>query len=417
MKVVVLGTGFAGSSFIETFNRNIKKDAKKGVELIAVNSKNYLLFSPLLYEVATGRVYEYHVSIPVCCTVEDEGYKFVEAEIKEIVPDRREVITSKGVLHYDRLIIALGSESNDFGIDGVKEHAIPLKTLKDGKRARDRVLESYKEAISRINEGCDIGSLMTFVIIGGGATGVELSASLLEFIDDLNRNHGRRGLKPKVVLVELQNRLMKNLGEDFSERLSTILKKKGVELSLDKKVVKVTENGVTFSDGSYIPSNNVFWTAGIKANSIVSSFRKKSIDGMGERLVVDGFLKIPAFENIYVVGDSALLGSNLNETFVPQTAAAAVQEGKYLGTLLAHELNGRPSNSEFTYRDHGTFLSAGRFSGICKFSNGLMLTGFSAWFIWRFIHLLRISTLKNRFEILSDWTFSWFHNGVFIESE
>lgn len=417
VRIVVLGTGFAGTTFIESFNKEIESVLRGKLRLIAVNQKNYQLFSPLLYEVATGQVYGYHVSLPVCCSVEDEGHEFLEAEVKAIIPESNEVLTSKGILHYDRLVVALGSESNDFGIEGVKEYAIPLKSLKDGEKIRNRILESYKGAISRMSGVDEITSLLSFVVIGGGATGVELSASILDFIDDLNKSHGGKKLKPRVILVELQEHLMKNLGTEFSDKLTRMLVDRGVELSLGKRVVKVTENGVVFSDGTLVGSKNVFLTAGIKNNPVLSSLENDSVKLERYRVRVDSHLRVPNSKNIYVIGDSCLPDGSDGNLNVPQTAAAAVQEGSYLGYSLANELNGRTSLTGFKYRDHGTFLSVGRFSGVCKLSNGLTLTGFPAWLLWRFIHLIRISTIRNRFEVLFDWTFSSFHNKIFIETE
>lgn len=416
-KIVVLGTGFAGSSFIEAFNKALGREVRKRVSLTAVNSKDYLLFSPLLYEVATGQVYEYHVSLPICCSIEGDGYSFIEAEVRDISPEMKAVVTSRGVLHFDKLVIALGSESNDFGIEGVKEFAIPLKKLKDGERAKNRILQSYKESLLTTDGTAEKRALLTFVVIGGGAAGIELSSAIVEFIDDLNRNHGSREMRPRVVLIELQDRLMKDLGTEFSDKLSRILSRKGVELSLGRKVVRVSRDTVLFSDGSEIDTKNVFWTAGVKIGSVVSSLERRTVPRKGDRIIVNKYLSITGFEDIFVIGDSAFPLNESNEPPIPQTAAVAVQEGKYAGTMLARELNGKRTISGFRYVDHGTFLSTGSFSGICKLSNGVIVTGLSAWLLWRFIHLFRISTIRNKFEILSDWIFSGFHKKIFIESE
>ena len=135
-RIVVLGTGFAGSAFMESFNRKMPAKNRDDSELIAVNHTNYLTFSPLLYEVATGQVYEHHISIPVCCDITDHGFRFLEEEITEVNPERNEVVTRHGSIKYDHLVMALGTENNDFGIEGVAEHAIPLKTIKDGAYSR-----------------------------------------------------------------------------------------------------------------------------------------------------------------------------------------------------------------------------------------------------------------------------------------
>ena len=269
-KIVVLGTGFAGSAFMEAFNRKMPVKNRDDVELIAVNHTNYLTFSPLLYEVATGQVYEHHISIPVCCNITDHGFRFLEEEIIEVNPWRNVVETRHGSIKYDHLVIALGTENNDFGIEGVAEHTMPLKTIKDGELIRNRILKSFRDAVSEEYMNGSVDGKLTFVIIGGGASGVELAASMKEYVDDLQLDYRADALAPRVVLIEAQDHLMKGTGGDFSNRLENFLKESGIELLLNAKVAKVTGDEILLQGGTAIRTSNVFWTAGVKSNPVAA---------------------------------------------------------------------------------------------------------------------------------------------------
>ncbi len=416
-KIVVLGTGFAGSAFMEAFNRKMPVKNRDDVELIAVNHTNYLTFSPLLYEVATGQVYEHHISIPVCCNITDHGFRFLEEEIIEVNPWRNVVETRHGSIKYDHLVIALGTENNDFGIEGVAEHTMPLKTIKDGELIRNRILKSFRDAVSEEYMNGSVDGKLTFVIIGGGASGVELAASMKEYVDDLQLDYRADALAPRVVLIEAQDHLMKGTGGDFSNRLENFLKESGIELLLNAKVAKVTGDEILLQGGTAIRTSNVFWTAGVKSNPVAAMLGGSQVNKKSGRIIVDRFLRVPGFENITVIGDNALIASTGQGEFVPQTAAAAVQEGKYAGKKLAAMIREREDTDPFSYKDPGIMLSLGKFKGLCKLRSGIILSGFSAWLAWRLIHLIKISTFRNKVEVLSDWVFSTFQRRDVIGSQ
>ncbi len=416
-RIVVLGTGFAGSAFMDAFNKNIGKKGKSKAEITAINYTNYLTFAPLLYEVATGQVYEHHISIPVCCNIREHGSRFLEDEVMEVLPERNEVVTRHGQINYDYLVIALGTENNDFGIKGVAENAIPLKTIRDGELIRNRVLESFKNAVLKDGLGNHASEELNYVVVGGGASGVELAASLKEYVGVLQKDYKVNGIRPRVILIEAQDHLMKASGSRFSSKLELYLKESGIELHLDAKVARVTKEEILLENGLSIKTGNVFWTAGVKSNTIASMLGGSLVGKKSGRIMVDGYLQVPGFENISVIGDNALIRLPEEGKAVPQTAAAAVQEGKYLGRRLASLTNGRKSSAEFVYKDPGIMLSLGRFKGLCQFRSGFILSGFSAWLAWRFIHLLKITAFKNRAEVLSDWLFTSLHRRDVIGSQ
>lgn len=407
-RVVVLGAGFAGTAFFESFNTSIRRRARDRVEMTVINNTNYQTFAPLLYQVATGQVNERHIAIPVCCDINEHGSRFMESEVLEVMPERNEVVTRSGPVYYDQLVIALGAENNTFGIDGVSENTIPLKSLKDGPMIRDRILDSFKAMVQKKDYGEDVSDLATYVVIGGGASGVELAASIGDYIRELDRDYRMETSKARVIILEAQDRLMKIFGEKFSQKLETYLADSGIEILLNAKVSRVTNDKVLLDDGTPIRSRNVFWTAGIRSNPVASMLGNSRVQKKGGRVMVDKFLRVPEFENVTVAGDNAFIVSGHNST-VPQTAAAALQEGHYLGRRIAAAINNKHYSHEFIYRDPGIMLSLGKYKGLCRFHNGMILTGVSAWFIWRFVHLFRISTFRNKVEILLDWFFTSFH--------
>lgn len=415
-RILVLGTGFAGTAFMENFARTLKKDRHENVDLVAVNSTNYLLFAPLLYQVATGQVYGHHISIPVCCEVRKHGFRFLETKIKDVNFERNEVETADSKISYDQLILALGTESNDFGIEGVSKYAISLKTLNDGERIRNRVLESFRLATQVLSTKDIPDSELTFVVIGGGASGVELAGSLAEYLRILGKDYGDTSIKTRIILIEAQERLMMNTSEKFSKKLADILRKRGVDVLLGAKVKKITEDNLFLADGRVIKSKDIFWTAGVKSNPIVSSIGGEKLSRKNGRIIVDEYLRIPDFPNVYVLGDNAYPMPDAKGVVLPQTAAAAVQEGKYLGKALAAKINSGKDALPFKYKDPGIMLSLGRFDGLCQFSNGIIFSGFSAWLIWRFVHLVKISTVENKLEVLLDWIFSSFGKEIVIHT-
>jgi len=306
--------------------------------------------------------------------------------------------------------------NNDFGIEGVAEHAIPLKTIKNGELIRNKIMESVRNAVSAEHSGGSTNGKLTFTIIGGGASGVELAASTKEYVDSLLYDYKVTGLASRVILIEAQGHLMEGSGNAFSTRLESLLKESGIELLLNAKVTKVTEDEILLDNRNFIKTSNVFWTAGVKNSSVAAMMGGSHVNKKSGRIIVDQFLRIPGFENIAVIGDNGLVLTQVQNQYVPPTAAAAVQEGNYLGVRLASVVRERKNNVPFIYRDKGTMLSLGRFNGLYKLQNGFILSGFSAWLAWRLIHIIKISTFQNKVEVFSDWFSLTLHRRDVIRS-
>lgn len=414
---LVLGTGFGGTAFISALQRKVSRRHGRDLAVMAVNSHNSSVFSPLLYQVATGLVDEHHLAAPACCFLRGHGFNFLNASVREIHPTTHSVLTSRGEISYKYLVISLGTTTNDYGIPGAAHFAVPLKELRDGERIRNRVIASFERALALDPRTDEVEASLTFVVVGAGATGVELAGALTEYLKLLKRRHRNPEVEPRVLLLEARNRIMESASERFSRRLQQLLEDSGIEVLLAANVASVSETGILLADGREIRTKNVFWTAGVKSSIVVESLGRETGQMMRGRLLVDANLRLLGFPDVYVVGDCVLAHSGSDGAIVPQTAAAAVQEGRYAGRHLAGLLETGRSIAPFRYADNGTLLSLGRFKGLYQVGGRLMVSGVLAWLMWRFIHLTRLATVTNRVGVVSDWFFSFFHRRIVVQTD
>ena len=331
LRIIVLGSGFAGMSFVKAFNR-YATPIHNYVEVMVISRRDYHLFTPLLYQVATGLTDEHHVADPISKKSKKSNYSIFEAEVLSIDFKSKTIMTSIGRLRYDILIIGLGSVSNDFGIKGVAENAIALKTLSDGEKIRNRILESFEKSSMLASSNGLKRTYLTFAIVGGGATGVELAGSVRDYVRQLCGKYYR--IDPdetRVILLEASNRLLPGSTTQFAEKCRKDLESAGIEVRTGASVVRVDPIGVVLSDGSRIETSNVFWTAGTKVNPVVAQIPETMVMKKRGRIAVNGYLEVQNVPDVYAIGDNAWITSGSDATTAPPTAASAVQEGEYLG--------------------------------------------------------------------------------------
>jgi NADH dehydrogenase len=413
IRILVLGSGFAGMSFVRSFIKNISDELCNKIELIIVTKKAYHLFTPLLYQVATGLVNEYHILDPIRNKNKKINYEVIEAEVLDIDLIQKIVITNSFEIPYDYLIIALGSVTNYFGIKGASEYAIPLKNPEDAIKIRNKIIESFEKASLLEKNNKERRLLLTFVIIGGGPSGVELAGSIKDYLRQLCKKY--YPIDPKetrVIVVEAMNRLLPQAREKTSEKCKKSLEKAGIEILLNTKVLAIEEDGVITNEGVKIESYNVFWTAGIKSNPIVERLPEELIPKKKGKIIVDEYFRLPSFQNVFAIGDNAWISNKSKTDPVPAMASAAVQEGKYLGEYLANLLSNKSNLKPFKYKDFGMMFSLGRFDGLVEFPNGLVISGFLGWIIWRMVHLVKIATIRNKLGVMFDWTMSLFKRRI-----
>ncbi len=415
IRVLVVGAGFAGITAAKALSDKLSDLSVDTVDITIVSDRNYHLFTPLLYQIASGLANPYHVIQPVRSIAASLGAQFYEAEVKRVDIENKLVETEKTTIPYDFLILAPGSEPNDFGIRGVKDNAFFLKKLKDGEAIRNQLLKCLEIASSPETEADERRRLLSFVVAGGGSSGVELAGTLSDYLKILHKYYSDLNLKnnARIYLIEAEKRLMPELDERVSRLCTTVLTEKGITVVLGKKVKSVGRREIELSDGSKIQSATTIWTAGIRPNSLVSDLNDAIVQKKNGRIVVDKQLRLPRFREVYALGDCAYV-STMEGGAVPATASAAVQEGQFAGTHLAYTIE-QPEKTavmNFTYRDKGVMLSLGRFEGVSVFGNGVLIKGLPGWLSWRFVHLAYISTIRNKMGILLDWTLAIFYRRI-----
>jgi NADH dehydrogenase len=399
-RIVVLGAGFGG---LATAIRLGKERVKANV--ILVSRRNYHLFTPLLYQTATGLVDPDHITQLVRPQARKYNFSFFEGEVTEIELKSNKIKTTFGNLSYDYLVLALGSENNDFGVKGVRENTIALKRLVDGEAIHNKIIASLEKAVLEKEDESKRKKLLTFVIIGGGATGVELAGAVRDFVTFMAKDYP--GLDQKefaVIVIEAMKSLLPGLSKYLSDTAREILERRGIEVKLGCKVIEVDKSKVILEASGEVEAENIFWTAGVKPPKLIETLDVEKEKG---RVKVDEFLRIIGQSEVFAIGDLASINDLETGQKVPATAQAAVQEGDYVGKTLSRIVKGEHI-SPFVYDDKGYMLSLGRQVGVAEMKH-VRISGFLGWLLWRIVHISLISTTRSRLGVIFDWTFAYFY--------
>lgn len=396
-KVIVIGGGFAGLELIKRLGNSAD------YEIILVDSNNYNFFPPLIYQVSTGFMEPSAISYPFRKILRKyKNARFRLGSLERVVPEEKKVVISNGELYYDILIMATGTETNFFGNKNIEQYSLPMKTISDALSLRNVILTRLDRA-TRIQNADERKKYLTFVIAGAGPTGVELSGILSE-------------MKKSVILEDYPELQKQDLGEihlidgqdsvlaAMSKKAQTYTAKKlsqlGVSLRMNTLVKDFNGETVTLSNGDEIQSKNLIWAAGVSAKTF-DGFLKDSF-GAGKRLKTNLFNKVHLQDNIYALGDCALvLGDKNFPDGHPQLAQPALQQAKNLAeNLKRKDTNWKP----FQYNDKGSLAIIGRNKAVLdspkqKYS----LKGFNAWLIWIFVHIMGLVNFKNKVRTLYNW--------------
>jgi NADH dehydrogenase len=400
-RVVIIGGGFAGIAAARALKRC---DA----EVVLIDRRNHHIFQPLLYQVATAVLAPAEIAAPIRQIEErQKNLTVMMAEVSAIDLKSHWVTVSYPAsgahrIAFDFLIIAAGMQSSYFGHDEFARYAPGLKNLSDAEAIRTKILSAYELAELTEDDG-ERSRLMTFVLVGGGPTGVELAASMAQMATVTLRENFRRidPAKTSIVLIEGGNRILPTFAESLSRKAARRLEKLGVEVLTGAKVEKVDEQGVV-AGGKRIPSATVLWTAGVAASPVVKTLGAPT-DRAG-RLPVDSFLMVPGVTGVFAVGDVAVLSQGGRP--LPGVAQVAIQEGRYVGKVISRQLKGEAPRRPFRYFDKGNMAVVGKNFAVLE-RGRIRMSGFITWLVWVFIHVMFLPQLQNRLRVQRQWLWSY----------
>lgn len=399
--VVIVGAGFAGLNAAEKLS-----DAP--VEILLIDKRNYHLFQPLLYQVAVAGLSPGEIAYPVRAISRNQAnLDFLLAEVTGVNFSERCLETSAGLVNYDYLILAVGGETNFFGIDSVAEHGFELKDLVDAEAIRNHILRMF-EIATRKEDPRLCEALRTFVIVGGGPTGVECAGALSELIrlvltkDYPNLEKG----DARVLILEMMDNLLPGLPEEMGRSAVELLQRKRVEVRLGTTVEDYDGRQVILKGGEIIPANTLIWAAGVKAAGIVNEI--EAPQGKQSRVVVEKTLQLTGRAEVFVIGDAAYLEEEGEP--LPMVAPVAIQQGRVVAKNIKRMVAGKPLIN-FDFKDPGTLVTVGRSAGVARIKR-FIFSGFIAWLLWLGVHLFWLIGFRNRLLVLINW--AW--NYLFYES-
>ena len=405
-RVVVIGGGFGGLYAAKALGR-------ADVDITLLDRRNFHLFQPLLYQVATGELSPADVAFPLRAILSKQrNARVILAEVADINPDLRAVYRKDGeAVPYDSLIVATGAKNHYFGSDHWAEFAPGLKSLEDATRIRHRILYAF-EAAEKEKDPEKRRAWLTFVVVGAGPTGVELAGALGEIANDTLREDFRsiRPEESQILLLDGSPRVLSPFTPELSKKAEESLIRLGVRSVPNVKVVGVDRYGVRVqgSQGEqYIASRTVLWAAGVAAASFAKVLGERcgaEID-RGGRVIVDGHCSVPGRPEIFVIGDAALFKDGEGKP-LPGVAPTAMQQGSYVASVIRKRLRGE-ATPEFRYRDKGSLAVIGRAEAVAQFGDKMQFSGVVAWLLWLFVHLMYLVTFQNRLIVFIRWGFNY----------
>jgi NADH dehydrogenase len=393
-------------------NRSATDGDADAIEVVLINRDNYFVFQPLLADIISGTIETTHVVVPLRRML--RGAQIEVGLVDRIDRERREVSVRRRLdgspfsVSYDALVIALGSVTDFSAVDGMAEHALGIRTLGDAFYLRNRALDVLEEA--RVASDAERrAQLLTFVVVGGGSTGVEVAAELHDLLGLAARSFRESEpmatpLEPRVVLVQAGPELLPSLGSRLARYTERKLRDRGVELRMGTRLTRVTPDGVQLDDGSWISSATVVSTVGNAPHPVVRSLPLEH-DERGW-VKPDATFQVPGTTDVWALGDVASIIDPRDGRPMPATAQHAIREGPHAARNVLAALDGRPQ-TPFSYAQLGMLVSLGRFNGVGEIL-GIKVSGFLGWFLWRSYYLLRLPSLERKIRVAVDWTLDWF---------
>jgi len=417
-KIVILGSGFAAVECAKKLENEFGNDPE--IELVMIGEDNFLLFTPMLPQVASGMIETRHIVFPIRTICKKT--KFYEGRIKNIDPYGK-LVTIWGTgdkrsisIHYDFLIVALGSETNFFGMADVEKNAYTMKTLNDAVMLRNRIIDMLEQAENETNPILR-KSFLNFVVVGGGFAGIETAGELMDLLLDVRKYYPSIQKDDlKVIVLEAMGEILPGFNKKLASFAKQKLKERGINIQLKKAVTSFDGNEVTIKTLDETPKDSIdqseinsiitktlIWTAGITPVNTIKRSMFKTEKG---KIVVNNFLEVPKFPGVFAIGDCALFVDPITNRPFPPTAQIAEAQAK----MAAKNLISLIKNSEkekFVYHSKGQLAIIGKRTGIATFL-GMNISGFLAWLIWRNVYLSKIPTFDKKTRVFLDWMIDLF---------
>jgi len=398
-RVLIIGGGFAGLQLAKKLNN-------APVEVLMLDKHNYHTFQPLLYQVAMGAIPADSIAFPIRrIFTYQKNFQFNLAFVEKINPASNTVTTNIGDFLYDYLVIATGSDTNFFGNKDLETCTMPMKNVPEALNLRGLTLQHLEKALLTKDKD-EREALMTFVVVGGGPTGVELAGALGEMRHLILEKdyHGLSKQDMKVYLVEGKDRLLAAMSDSASRKAKQFLSANDVIIYNSVHVKTYDGHTLTIDDGMVLKTSNVFWAAGVMGE--VPEGIDKAKLARGSRIETDEINRVKGYENIFAIGDVSAIISQEYPNGHPGVAPAAIQQGAWLAKNLMHIVKNE-ATQPFVYHDKGTLATIGRNKAVADLGN-IHFQGFFAWLLWGFVHILSLAGFSNKTSVILTWVINYF---------
>ena len=398
-KIVVVGGGFAGINFISELDNN------ENFEIILVDSNNYNHFTPLLYQVATAFIEASNICYPFRKLFQNKPRRrFHLGSLERINYQNNTIKTKTETIEYDFLVLAVGTETNYFGNQNIKQLSMPMKTVDDALNLRNHLLLSFEKA-SQTDDFAEKIKYLNIVIAGGGPSGVEVAGMLAEMRHYLAKKDYPEftNLRTKVFLVDMSPVLLSPMSKKAQQEALEVLTNLGVAIKLNTAVKDYSNGQVILSDGETIPTNTLIWTSGVIGREIIGL--PENAIGRGRRILVNQFNQVNDIQNIFAIGDIATMETTKYPQGHPMMAQPALQQGDLLGENIIKLVHNKPMKP-FEYNDKGSMATIGRNLAVVDLPN-YHFSGIFAWFVWMFVHLVSLIGFKNKAVVFLNWVYNY----------
>ena len=398
-RVVIVGAGFGGLAAAREL-------AGADVDVLMINRTNYHGFWPLLYQVATAGLEPESIAYPVRAILRRyRNADFLLAEVNGVDFEQRAVLTDVGPVMYDYLVLAAGSTTNFFGNERFERYTLGMKDLDEAQRLRNHILTCFEHAVAE-TDPARRAALLTFVVVGGGPTGVELAGAFIELIRHVMRKDYPMldVCQAHVVLVEATDRVLATFPESLQRAALDRLQRMGVDVRLSAPVADTRPGVLVFKDGTELEAETIVWAAGVRASPLAEALGVTL--GRGARVKVEPTLTLPGHPEVFVIGDMAYLEGYRPGVPYPMVAPVAIQMGEQAARNIIARTRRNPMKP-FRYFDKGQMATIGRSAAVLD-AFGIQLTGWPAWVGWLFVHLMELVGFRNRALVLLNWAYSYF---------